>query len=81
MLIDVAISGGRIVIKKEAEKILKHKNLTTEIQRIWNVEIESDSSNNREKWNHPRIIQTVPEQRAGKARNQGIAHLLRNLLM
>jgi len=29
MLIDVAISGGRNVIKKEAEKILKYKDLTT----------------------------------------------------
>ena len=25
------------MIKKEAEKILKYKDLTTEIQRIWNV--------------------------------------------
>jgi len=25
------------VIKKEAEKILKYKNLTMEIQRMWNV--------------------------------------------
>jgi len=37
MLIDVAISGDRNVIKKEAEKILKYKDLTTEIQRLWNV--------------------------------------------
>jgi hypothetical protein len=37
MLIDVAISGDRSVIKKEAEKILKCKDLTIEIQRIWNV--------------------------------------------
>ena len=37
MLIDAAISGDRNVIKKEAEKILKHKDLTTEIQRMWNV--------------------------------------------
>jgi len=36
-LIDVAISGDRNVIKKEAEKILKHKDLTTEIQRMKNV--------------------------------------------
>jgi len=35
MLIDVAISGDRNVIKKEAEKILKYKDLTIEIQ--WNV--------------------------------------------
>jgi len=33
-LIDVAISGDRNVIKKEAEKILKYKDLTIEIQRI-----------------------------------------------
>ena len=37
MLIDVAMSGDRNVIKKEAEKILKYKDLTTEIQRMWNV--------------------------------------------
>ena len=37
MLIDVAISGDRNVIKKEAEKILKYEDLTTEIQRMWNV--------------------------------------------
>ena len=38
MLIDVAISGDRNVIKKEAEKILKYKDLITEIQRMWYVE-------------------------------------------
>jgi len=37
MLIDVAISGDINVIKKEAQKILKYKDLTTEIQRMWNV--------------------------------------------
>ena len=37
MLIDVAISGDRNVIKKEADKTLKYEDLTTEIQRIWNV--------------------------------------------
>ena len=37
MLIDVAISGDRNVIKKETEKILKHKDLTTKIQRMWNI--------------------------------------------
>ena len=35
MLIDVAISGDRNVIEKEAEKILKYKDLTIE---MWNVE-------------------------------------------
>jgi len=37
MLIDVAISGDRNVLKKEAEKILKYKDLITEIQCMWNV--------------------------------------------
>ena len=37
MLIDVAISGDRNVTKKEAEKILKYKDLTIEIQRMRNV--------------------------------------------
>ena len=41
MLIDVAISGDRNVIKKEAEKILKYKDLTIEIQRVWNVKTKA----------------------------------------
>jgi len=34
MLRDVAISGDRIVIKKDADKILKYKNHTIEIKRV-----------------------------------------------
>jgi len=34
MLLDVAISGDRNVIKKEAEKILKYKDPTIEKQRL-----------------------------------------------
>jgi len=37
MLKDAAIPGDRNVIKKEAEKILKYKDLVTEIQCIWNM--------------------------------------------
>jgi hypothetical protein len=37
MLIDVAVPGDRNVIQKEAEKILKYKDLTIEMQRMWNV--------------------------------------------
>ena len=37
MFIDVAISGDRNVSKNEAEKILKYKDLTTEIQCMWKV--------------------------------------------
>ena len=37
MLIDVANSGERNVMKKEAEKIIKYKYRINEIQRMWNV--------------------------------------------
>jgi hypothetical protein len=37
MLIEVAISGDKNMIKKEAEKILKYKDFTREIQPMWNV--------------------------------------------
>ena len=37
MLIDVPISGDRNVIKKEAEKFLKCKDLKIGIQFMWNV--------------------------------------------
>jgi hypothetical protein len=37
MLIDVAVPGDKNVIQKEAAKILKYKDLTIEIQRMWTV--------------------------------------------
>jgi hypothetical protein len=37
MFIDVLIPGDGNVIKKEAKKILIYKELTLEIQRMWNV--------------------------------------------
>jgi hypothetical protein len=37
MLIDVKILGDRNVIRKEAEKIKKYKDLIIEIQHMWNV--------------------------------------------
>ena len=40
MLKYVAISGDRNVIKKEAEKILKYKNLIIELQCMWNVKAQ-----------------------------------------
>jgi hypothetical protein len=45
MLIDVAIPGDRNVIQKEAENILKYKDLTIEIQRMWNVKTVPRTSN------------------------------------
>jgi hypothetical protein len=37
ILIDVAISGDRNVIKKEAVKILKYTDCNIEIHRMWNI--------------------------------------------
>jgi hypothetical protein len=78
MLIDVAIPGDRNVIKKEAKKILKHKDLITEIQRMWNVKTKvtpvknkGDASYNRSNWNHFKILQKILEQHTRKARYQG----------
>ena len=53
---DVAITGDRNVIKTEAEKILKFKDLTIEIQRMWNVKNKGDTSNNRGDWDCFKII-------------------------
>jgi hypothetical protein len=46
MSVDVAIGGDRNVIKREAEKILKYKELTAEIQRMWSVKGKSNAGNN-----------------------------------
>jgi hypothetical protein len=40
MLIDVAISANRNIIKKEAEEILKYKALAMETDRMWSVKIK-----------------------------------------
>jgi hypothetical protein len=37
LLIDVAIPSDRNIIQKEAEKKLKYKNLSIEIQQVWNM--------------------------------------------
>jgi hypothetical protein len=56
MLIDFAISGDRNVIKKEAEKILKHKDLTIGIQLMRKVKNKGDTSNNWSDWDYFKII-------------------------
>lgn len=87
LLTDIAISGDRnVIIKKEAEESLKHKDLTTEVQCMWNV--ISDTSNNRGIWNHLKITQTIPEQHNRKAQHQlqksailSAIHILREVVM
>jgi len=43
MLIDVAISGDRNVVKKEAEEVMQCTNLTIVIQPIWIVKNKSET--------------------------------------
>jgi hypothetical protein len=38
LLIDVAIPSDKNVMQKEAENKLKYKNLSIEIQRMWNMQ-------------------------------------------
>jgi hypothetical protein len=47
MSIYVEISGDRNVIKKEAKKIIKYKDLTIETEQMWKVKIKNDNRNNR----------------------------------
>jgi hypothetical protein len=67
MLIDLEIPGDRNVIKKEANKILKYKDLITEIQCMWNVKIKGDASYNRNNWNHFKTLQKIFEQHTRNA--------------
>ena len=61
------------MIKKEAEKILKYKNLILEIQRMWKLEAKLKPVIIGGDWKHHKITQTIPKQRTGKARNEGTA--------
>jgi hypothetical protein len=53
---DVANSGDRNVIMKEAEKILKYEHLTTETHRMWNVKTRVITGNDRGNLNRFKII-------------------------
>jgi hypothetical protein len=70
MLIDIVIPGDRNVIKKEAEKILKYKDLIIEIQHV-ECKNKGDASYNRSNWNHFKILQKILKQHTRKARYQG----------
>jgi hypothetical protein len=59
------------VIQDEPAKILKYKDLTRDIQCMWNVKNKTDTSNNKGNRNHFIIIQKVTEQHTGKAGDQG----------
>jgi hypothetical protein len=43
ILTNVAVLGVKNVFMKEAQKILKYKDPTIEIQRVWNIKIKTIS--------------------------------------
>jgi len=57
------------MIKKEAEKILKCKDLIIDIQCMWNVKAKFIPVIIGATGANFKITQTVPEQHTGKARN------------
>ena len=59
MSTDVAISRDRNVIKKEAKKVTKYKNLTTETEQLWKVKTKNDNRNNRSNCKHLLTIQKI----------------------
>jgi len=89
MLRDVAILGDRNVIKKEAEKILKYKDLTIEIQRMWNVKtkvipviIGATGTISKSFKNYMSIIPGKHEvKEPHKTAILGTAHIFRKVLM
>jgi hypothetical protein len=44
MIIIIAVSGDRRLIKKESENILQHKDLTIEVHRMWKCQNKSGTS-------------------------------------
>ena len=82
MLIDVAISGDRNVIKKEAEKILNYNRNTAHVE----CKNKGDTSNNRGDWDYFKVIQKIHTRKTRSQGTQktvilGTAHILRKVLM
>jgi hypothetical protein len=89
MLIDVTIAGDRNVIQKEAEKILKYKDLTIEMQSMWNVKtrvipVIIGATGTISK-SFRKYVSTIPGNREVKELQKnailGAAHILRKVLM
>ena len=89
MSIDVAISGDRNVIKKEAEKILKYKDRTIEIQRMWNVKTKVIpviiGATGTVTMSFRKYVSKIPGKHEAKELKKtatlGTAHILRKVLM
>jgi hypothetical protein len=88
LLIDVAIPSDKDIIQKKAEKKLKHKNLSIEIQKMWNMKcfvvpviigatgIVSKSSQ--------KYLETIPGQHSTDSLQKtailGTSHIIRKVL-
>ena len=89
ILIDAAISGDRNVIKKEAEKFLKYKELTIEIQRMWNVKTKVipviTGATGAISKSFRKYVSNIPGKHEVKELQKtailGTAHILRKVLM
>jgi hypothetical protein len=68
MLILVAVSGDRNVIKREAEKILSNMQRPYDINTAHvGCKRTIDTGNNRGNWTDLTLIKRIPEQQTGKA--------------
>ena len=90
MLTDVAVSGDRNVIKREAEKILKYKDLTTEGSTgQWNVKAKVIPVTSGATVTIPKslgqYLNNIPGKHEIKEQQKtatlGTAHILREVLM
>ena len=89
MSIDVAIAGGRNVIKKGTEKILKNKDTTIEIQHTWNVNIKViaaiAAATGTTSKSFQQYLRTITGKREIKELQKtatfGTAHILQKVLM
>jgi hypothetical protein len=89
MLIDIAIPADSNMIQKEAENILKYKDFTIEIQRMWNVKTKVISviigATGTISKSFRKYLSTIPGnhevKELQKAAILGTAHILRKVLM
>jgi hypothetical protein len=89
MLSDVAVPEDINVIKKEAEKILKYKDLIIEIQRMWNVKTKVTpiiiGATGTISKSFRKYLSSIPGKRDIKELRKtailGTAHVLRQVLM
>jgi hypothetical protein len=80
--------GDRNVIKNEAENILKYKDLTIEIQRMWNVKTTvipvTIGANGTISKSLIKYVSSIPEYHEVKELQKtailGTAHILRKVL-